>query len=110
MKRWLVFLLGVLVVLVGVAGGLWQLSRARSYQLFGDIVSRVDTNERAVALTFDDGPSARGLDALLPVLRERGIRATFFVVGSELARRPALGRQLVEEGHELGNHSYTHRQ
>jgi peptidoglycan/xylan/chitin deacetylase (PgdA/CDA1 family) len=60
-----------------------------------------------VALTFDDGP---GLDtpAVLRALRKAGAKATFFVVGQELARRPHLARQAVAEGHALGNHTYRH--
>ncbi len=109
MKRRTLLLGGVPLFLIAAAAGTWRLSRARSWQLFGDIVSRVQTSERVVALTFDDGPTSQGLQKLLPILRERGVKATFFVIGSELAKAPELGRRIVEEGHELGNHSYTHQ-
>lgn len=87
----------------------WGLSRSTTVQVFGDIVARVPTEEKLVALTFDDGPTRAGLDELLPVLRARGAKATFFLVGSELERRPDLGRRIAAEGHELGNHSYSHQ-
>jgi peptidoglycan/LPS O-acetylase OafA/YrhL/peptidoglycan/xylan/chitin deacetylase (PgdA/CDA1 family) len=62
---------------------------------------------KCIALTFDDGPIA-GTAQLLDVLRSRGAHATFFVVGRQAASRPDLLRRMVEEGHAVGNHSYTH--
>ena len=63
---------------------------------------------RAIALTFDDGPS-EWTPALLDVLREHGARATFFVLGSAVAGREGTLRRAVDEGHELGNHLDEHR-
>lgn len=97
----------VLVVLCG-AVALWQLSRSRTFQFFGRIVPRVETSQRLVALTFDDGPTRDGTAEALRLLRERGVRATFFVTGGELEMNPAAGREIVAAGHELGNHSYSH--
>jgi chitin deacetylase len=99
----------ILLALVGVTiyGG-WHLSRSRSFQLFGDLYTRVQTTEKVVALTFDDGPTAQALQSLLPVLRERDVRATFFVIGAQLEQYPELGRTLVDQRHEIGNHSYSH--
>jgi peptidoglycan/xylan/chitin deacetylase (PgdA/CDA1 family) len=101
---------GLLVLLLaGTAYGLWTLSRARCFQVAGPIVCRVDTTERVVALTFDDGPTPAGVDFLLPVLAEAAVPATFFLIGRELEHAPALGRRLVEAGHQIANHSYSHR-
>jgi cellulose synthase/poly-beta-1,6-N-acetylglucosamine synthase-like glycosyltransferase/peptidoglycan/xylan/chitin deacetylase (PgdA/CDA1 family)/spore germination protein YaaH len=61
-----------------------------------------------VALTFDDGPDPRYTPALLDTLRSRGVKATFFVVGRQAEEYPALLRRIVREGHEIGNHTYTH--
>jgi peptidoglycan/xylan/chitin deacetylase (PgdA/CDA1 family) len=61
----------------------------------------------AVALTFDDAPGACTAD-LLGVLATHGARATFFALGCELERRPDLARRIVDEGHELGNHTFSH--
>lgn len=91
-----------------VGPGTWDLSNARTVQLFGGIVPRVDTTERVVALTFDDGPTPRFTDEVLAILRDEDVKATFFVNGAKLARNPDAGRRIVEEGHELGNHSYSH--
>jgi peptidoglycan/xylan/chitin deacetylase (PgdA/CDA1 family) len=86
----------------------WLISRSRSFQFFGDIVSRVRTRERAVALTFDDGPTPVYAPRILALLREQGVRATFFVTGRELQDHPELGGAIVTGGHELGNHTYSH--
>jgi peptidoglycan/xylan/chitin deacetylase (PgdA/CDA1 family) len=86
----------------------WELSDSRVVQLFGEIVPRVETSQPVVALTFDDGPTARFTDEVLAVLREEGVKATFFVVGEALERNPSLCQKIVAEGHELGNHSYSH--
>lgn len=58
-------------------------------------------------LTFDDGPGP-STPALLDVLAAAGVRATFFVLGSNLERRMDVGRRIVREGHTLGNHTYSH--
>ena len=105
-KRWA---LGGFLLVVATTAGLWQLARSRTMQVFGDFVHRVEVEEPLVALTFDDGPSPRVLTEVLPILRELDVPATFFVTGAELERRPGLGAALVAAGHELGNHSYSHR-
>jgi peptidoglycan-N-acetylglucosamine deacetylase len=100
---------GLAVVLaLGLVGG-WQLHKSRTVQLFGDLVHAVATEDRVVALTFDDGPAAPYTDSVLSLLEAHGVPATFFVIGSSVARHPGLARRIVDEGHELGNHSYTHR-
>jgi len=86
----------------------WKLSNAHTVQLFGGIVDRVETEAPVVALTFDDGPTAQFTTEVLDILRQRQVKATFFVVGEALDRNPALGRQIAAAGHELGNHSYSH--
>jgi cellulose synthase/poly-beta-1,6-N-acetylglucosamine synthase-like glycosyltransferase/spore germination protein YaaH/peptidoglycan/xylan/chitin deacetylase (PgdA/CDA1 family) len=63
---------------------------------------------RRVALTFDDGPDSRWTPAILDTLRTRGVTATFFVVGLQVVTEIPLTRRIVAEGHELGNHSFTH--
>ena len=61
-----------------------------------------------VALTFDDGPDPVWTPKILEVLKARGVKATFFVVGHNAETYPDLIRRIVAEGHEIGNHSYTH--
>nr|WP_280638912.1 polysaccharide deacetylase family protein [Sphingomicrobium aestuariivivum] len=74
----------------------------------GEIVCHGPREARRVALTFDDGPTARGVEALVPLLKERGVTATFFLEGKAVAERPELVRALVDVGHEIGNHSWSH--
>ncbi|MCW1932688.1 polysaccharide deacetylase family protein [Pararhodobacter zhoushanensis] len=101
-------LLALLLILTLAAAGLWQLSRARSFQLFGAMVDRVETTQPLVALTFDDGPVPVQTEAILGILAGRSLRATFFVTGREAEANPMLTAALVAAGHDLGNHSYSH--
>jgi chitin deacetylase len=96
-------LAGALVVLLD------QLSRSRTYQVLGDPVSRVETTEKVVALTLDDGPSKLHLDEVLKILGDRDVKATFFLIGAEATEFPEGLRRIREAGHEVGNHSYSHR-
>jgi peptidoglycan/xylan/chitin deacetylase (PgdA/CDA1 family) len=63
----------------------------------------------AVALTFDDGPHPQGTPAVMEVLADRGVQATFFLVGEQVERRPALAAELVAAGHEVALHGHRHR-
>lgn len=62
-----------------------------------------------VALTFDDGPDPVSTPEFLDVLAERGVRATFFMLGSMVARSPGLAAEVAAAGHEIGVHGYEHR-
>jgi peptidoglycan/xylan/chitin deacetylase (PgdA/CDA1 family) len=88
---------------------LYPLHRSRTFQFFGQIVPRVETRDSVVALTFDDGPTASQADEMLSYLRANRVRATFYVTGSGVAEQPEVARRLVADGHELGNHTYSHR-
>jgi len=61
-----------------------------------------------LAMTFDDGPHPQHTPRLLDLLKQRGIKATFFVVGQNAAQYPEILKRIATEGHELANHSYTH--
>jgi peptidoglycan/xylan/chitin deacetylase (PgdA/CDA1 family) len=74
----------------------------------GVTVSRVSVDQPFVAMTFDDGPHPRNTPRLLDMLRERNIKATFYVIGRNVDMYPELTRRIVAEGHEIGNHTYTH--
>src|SRR6478752_3252782 len=64
--------------------------------------------EHQVAITFDDGPDPRWTPKVLDILKAANVKATFFVVGVNAERYPALVRRIVNEGHEIGNHTYYH--
>jgi peptidoglycan/xylan/chitin deacetylase (PgdA/CDA1 family) len=66
-------------------------------------------SSKNIALTFDDGPYAMTNTQLLDLLKLHHIRATFFVIGRDVQMQPELTRRIVADGHELGNHSFTHR-
>jgi len=97
-------LLGAVVV----AYLLFQISRSRTYQFFGEIIPRVNTTNKAVALTFDDGPVPGGTEEILSILEQEQIHCTFFLTGAELEQNMEEGRKIVAAGHELGNHTYSH--
>jgi peptidoglycan-N-acetylglucosamine deacetylase len=99
-------------VLVGAGAAVaWHIGPAASWlppirRLLPGLAGRVDRAH--VALTFDDGPAPDSTPAVLAVLAELRLRATFFVLGVELARHRALGRELVDAGHELAVHGWDH--
>ena len=69
---------------------------------------RMDSSEKAVYLTFDDGPIPESTPFLLETLARYGVKATFFVVGHNVEKHPELFRQIVEQGHRIGNHTFHH--
>ena len=74
----------------------------------GEMVTRVDTADKVVALTFDDGPTPAYTAGVLGVLAAHDARATFYLTGREAKADPADVRAIVAAGHELGNHTYDH--
>ncbi|NUT22756.1 MAG: polysaccharide deacetylase family protein [Hamadaea sp.] len=70
---------------------------------------RARTDERVVALTFDDGPNEPYTSQILDFLGNRGVKATFFHVGHCVERHPEVARRVADEGHVVGNHSLSHR-
>lgn len=74
----------------------------------GRAILKMSKGSNLCALTFDDGPS-RHTGRLMEILRERGIHATFFVVGRQVKYHPELIVRLQQEGHEIGNHTYSHK-
>ena len=70
--------------------------------------SRGRTDLPYIAMTFDDGPHPQNTPRLLDMLRERNIKATFYVIGRSVKMYPQIVRRMVAEGHEIGNHTWTH--
>ncbi len=95
-------------VATGRAGTLAWGARSRSSQLFGPSVWHGDRSRRSLALTFDDGPS-ESTPELLALLERLGVKATFFCCGAHVRRLPEIARTVAEAGHEVGNHSDSHR-
>jgi peptidoglycan-N-acetylglucosamine deacetylase len=63
-----------------------------------------------IAMTFDDGPSPETTPRLLDILKQRNIKATFFMIGQNAQANPTIVQRILAEGHEIGNHSWTHPQ
>lgn len=76
--------------------------------LYPSAIWRMDKDERAVYLTFDDGPIPRVTPWVLDVLDRYGIKATFFMVGDNIRKHPDEFRMVVERGHRVGNHTFNH--
>lgn len=72
------------------------------------IIRHVPVSEKAIALTFDDGPDGDFTPRILEVLRAHGAKATFFVVGKQVEYYPEILRQIAADGHEIGSHTYSH--
>ena len=73
-----------------------------------DFVQAGPAGRRAVALTFDDGPSLHTTPRLLELLRANGAKATFFVVGEQVEAHPDVVARIAGDGHEIGNHTFSH--
>ena len=68
----------------------------------------MDRNERSVYLTFDDGPIPECTPFILDTLRRHDVKATFFMVGDNVRKYPELFRQIIDDGHQIGNHTHNH--
>lgn len=75
---------------------------------YSDVVYCKKNSQMKIALTFDDGPHPVYTREILDILREYNIRATFFVIGENVEKYPELVEQELAEGHEVGNHTYSH--
>ncbi|MFB4160277.1 polysaccharide deacetylase family protein [Geomicrobium sp. JSM 1781026] len=74
----------------------------------GVILIRGNPDTNQIALTFDDGPDPRFTETVLNTLEDYGVQATFFVIGERAEANPDYIRRIQEEGHELGNHTFSH--
>ncbi|MEW6243201.1 MAG: glycerol-3-phosphate acyltransferase [Bacillota bacterium] len=81
----------------------------RGFGMHVDLFRRGSSSFPVVALTFDDGPHPYYTNQILDILKENGIRATFFLVGKHVEMYPDVVRRISEEGHEIGNHTYSHQ-
>ncbi|MDJ0822840.1 MAG: polysaccharide deacetylase family protein [Paracoccaceae bacterium] len=71
-------------------------------------VMAIRTSSPVVGMTFDDGPHPRLTPILLDILKARGLKATFYLIGNRVVAWPDIVRRIVAEGHEIGNHSWSH--
>jgi peptidoglycan/xylan/chitin deacetylase (PgdA/CDA1 family) len=73
-----------------------------------DSLNSLDTREKKVLLSFDDGPQQSNTARVLEVLKKHEVKAIFFVIGKNIAGHEAIMKQLISEGHQIGNHSFSH--
>lgn len=77
-------------------------------KLYSGTVWRMDNNQKTVYLTFDDGPIPELTPWVLDILKEYGVKATFFCVGENVAKYPGIFERILAEGHQVGNHTFNH--
>ncbi|MEE1031851.1 MAG: polysaccharide deacetylase family protein [Ruminococcus sp.] len=105
-KRMLLALGGIIVV----AGTVWYKSN-NIYEKEEETIyvsNLLEAEKPKIALTFDDGPSLNWTPMLLDGLKERGVKATFFLIGENAEANPEIVKRIYEEGHLIGNHTYSH--
>lgn len=108
MKKKLISIgLGVLLLFFLLFGS-YKIMVSRSFQLFGGLTDHVETNEKVVALTFDDGPTEK-TEQLLPLLDRYNVKATLFLIGSDIEENPEEAKNVVNAGYQIGNHTYSHQ-
>lgn len=107
--KW-ILLAGVVAAILAAFGfGAYNLMNSRTFQVFGGLTDRVNTDEKVVALTLDDGPTRGYTENILEILKAEDVKATFFLIGDNMRKDPDLGKKIVDAGHQVGNHSYTHQ-
>jgi peptidoglycan-N-acetylglucosamine deacetylase len=99
-------LTGVVSAAAAVAAG-YQ-SMAPMGQWYGQTFTGLQHGSRQLALTYDDGPSDPYTLRLLDVLARHGVQATFFLIGRYVRQRPEIVREIIQAGHVIGNHTFTH--
>ncbi|WP_257348362.1 polysaccharide deacetylase family protein [Pseudalkalibacillus decolorationis] len=107
MKKAIIIIAVTLTAVFLLLFGMWELMNARSFQVFGGLIDQVETEEKVVALTFDDGPTHK-TDEILKVLADADVKATFFLNGNMIEKNPEAAEDIVQAGHEVGNHTYSH--
>lgn len=109
MKYWgLAFGILTLLLLFNVQDTFAKERSRAFYEETGDVIWNMVTEEKLIALTFDDGPHSTYTPQILDILAKYNAKATFFVIGEHAKKSPDIIKRQVQEGHEIANHSYTH--
>lgn len=77
-------------------------------KLFSSLIWRIPTAEKKIYLTFDDGPVPEVTPRVLDILKKHNAKATFFCIGQNVEKNTGLYKQITDEGHSVGNHTYNH--
>ncbi|KLA31115.1 polysaccharide deacetylase family protein [Bacillus cereus] len=109
MKKILIFLILFIISLCSKPMSIYAFTDSRNaYEKTGKVIWEVNTKEKIVSLTFDDGPHPVFTPQILDILAKYNAKATFFVAGNKVKRFPAILIREVKEGHEIANHTYNH--
>lgn len=103
-----IIILAVILLLVILSFVLFTIFFDQAVLVRRGTIYHVKSPHKVVALTFDDGPSPEWTPKILDELKKADIKATFFMLGEHVERYPQIARRVVEEGHEIGNHTYDH--
>ncbi|WP_102264012.1 polysaccharide deacetylase family protein [Mesobacillus jeotgali] len=107
MKKRIIYLGIIITILFLLLLGTYKLMNSRTFQLFGGLTAQVNTDEKVVALTFDDGPTNK-VEDILPILEKYDAKATFFLIGNGIEKNPEAAQMIARAGHQIGNHTYSH--
>ena len=99
------FVIVIIISLIYISN---ELSQSRKFQFFGGLVTNINTDLKVVALTFDDGPGPN-TDEVLEIMRNHDVKGTFYLSGYEIERNIFDAKKIVNDGHEIGNHTYYHK-
>ncbi len=106
-ERILIISGSIILLAIAAWGAIYYLFYAVRSQVLGETIWCGHGDNNSVALTFDDGPSPDTLK-ILDVLRDANIKATFFLIGENVEKYPEIARKIADDGHEIGNHSFSH--
>lgn len=107
-KRMIVFILMAVVLSISYQYFVSGRSKVSEKAGSGNVMARGDAAPKYIAITFDDGPKQGTTDILLDGLKERGVHATFFLIGQQIEGNEDLIRRMSEDGHLIGNHTFNH--
>jgi peptidoglycan-N-acetylglucosamine deacetylase len=96
------------LLLIGLIILLWLRPSARAQSWKSQVITSVPVRQKLVALTYDDGPSPDFTPKILAQLKQHHIKATFFMVGKNMEAYPEIVKQVIAQGHAIGNHTYDH--
>ena len=105
-------ILSLLILIIAIFVGIYHtdllLLEKYGHLLSDRVIWSSDIKLKRVAFTFDDGPNGRYTTELLDILFKYDAKATFFLIGKNVLKEPEIVRRIYSEGHEIGNHSYSH--
>ena len=109
MKRSISFLSSAAIIVLAVLTGQTYIYAKYYHDNQDNVFVHKNTEEKIVALTFDDGPHEIKTEKILAVLDIYNVKATFFVIGQNAEKNPDILKKVVRAGHEIGNHTYDHK-